>query len=487
MSRDEVSIIGLGASGDAAARLALAKGEMVYVSDISTQAQPSVARRAGELESLGARVELGFHDLTRIQASRVVVVSPGIASDASVLHELRARGVRWISEPEFAVRFYAGSLIAVTGTNGKTTTSALTAHLLEASGIPVALGGNIGGGIAPPASELALREPPPEWYVLEVSSFQLADTETFAPDIGVLTNLAPDHLDRYPDAASYYADKKRLYRNARAADRWVLNGDDPEALALPGDAPGERYLFSAEPPGGRDQDAAAGFAAAYLRDGALTLRFPSETEVSLTSREELPLLGAHNVMNALAASLAARLAGAGVEGVRRGLRSFRLLPHRLEKLGEVGGVLWVNDSKATNVAAAAQAVESLGRPVVVLLGGKDKGEDFRPLAEALWGRARAAILYGAARERLHDELSRALLAPRGDSRGRMSADDDGETPPLLVRVDEGFAQAVAAAGSLARPGDAVLLSPACSSYDLFESYEERGRAFTELVRARGAA
>jgi UDP-N-acetylmuramoylalanine--D-glutamate ligase len=352
---------------------------------------------------------------------------------------------------------------------------------MDSSGIAVAAGGNVGGGIAPPASELALMDPPPVWYVLEMSSFQLADTQRFAPDIGVLTNLAPDHLDRYPDTASYYADKRRLYANAVPSSRWVVNGDDPEAFALPGSAPGRRYLFASEPPAPGPRAGSRPAPSAYVRDGVLTLRVGEDVtrvppEEALIPRSELRLLGDHNVMNALAASLTARLAGARVDGIREGLRSFRPLTHRLEPVVERDGVLWVNDSKATNVTAAAQAIESVGRPVVVLLGGKDKGEDFRPLADALWGRARAAVVYGAAGDRLHRELSEALAALPPDG-----------PAPLLIQVDEGFEAAVSAARSIARAGDAVLLAPACSSYDQFRSYEERGLSFSELAHTGGQA
>lgn len=472
-----VSILGLGASGISAARLALTKGESVYVSEISTDAR--VAAGARELELLGARVQLGAHDLDRIQASRLVVVSPGIPPDAPVLRALRDRGVRWISEPEFAVRFYQGSLIAVTGTNGKTTTATLTSHILEHAGISAALGGNVGGGMAPPASELALLDPPPAWYVLEMSSFQLADTVTFAPEIGVVTNLAPDHLDRYPDMAAYFADKARLFQNATRDSRWVLNGEDSATLALPGAAPGVRCHFTWDPPRlGASQDQGAEAPAAYLREGVLTLSLGSTgggapgVEERLIPRSEFSLLGRHNVLNALAAALAARLAGAEPEGIRAGLRTFRSLPHRLEPVANRGGVLWVNDSKATNVAAAVGALASLECPVVLLLGGKDKGEDFRPLAGAMRGRVRAAILYGAASERLRGELLEGL-----DS-AEVAVSAGG---PSLHQVEGGLDAAAALAGSLAKPGDAVLLAPACSSFDEFENYEARGRRFSELA------
>jgi len=397
-----------------------------------------------------------------------VVVSPGIAPDAPVLRGLRARGVRWISELEFAFRFFTNPLIAVTGTNGKTTTAALTAHLLEGAGQRVGLGGNIGAGLGPAASELARMDPAPDRFVVEASSFQLADVEWFRPDVGVVTNLAPDHLDRYPDVDAYYADKGRLFDNATSRSRWVLNGDDPAVRALPGDAPGERYLFSLEA-GPAEEEASAARKeepSAYLRAGTLTLRPPpGGEEEPLIGRDDLSLLGSHNVANALAAALSARLSGAGPGTLARGLGSFRPLPHRLEPVAERGGVLWVNDSKATNVSAAISAVRSLDRPVVLLLGGKDKGEDFGRLRSALGERVRRVVAYGEARERIADAL---------------------EQEADVTRVDGSFEDAVAAASTAARPGDAILLAPACSSFDMFENYEARGRRFSDLAGEDGS-
>ena len=463
-----VSILGLGASGLAAARLALTKGEQVHVSDLRTD--PTTRAHARDLELLGAHVELGHHDLARIASAGTVVVSPGIPPDAPVLRGLRDRGIRWISEPEYAVRFLPGSLIAVTGTNGKTTTVLLAAHLLRAGGLDAEAGGNVGGGLAPAASELALRVPPPEWSVLEMSSFQLADTDRFAPDIGVVTNLAPDHLDRYPDLETYYADKARLFRNATPGSRWVLNGESDRVRDLPGDAPGRRILFATDPRAGSEEPRPGEErTAAFVRDGILTLRLServggSGEEEALVPRHALPMVGRHNVLNALAAALVARLAGASLSGIREGLLSFTPLPHRMEPVAEVDGVLWVNDSKATNVAAACTALESLDRPVLALLGGRDKGEDFRPLAGALRGRARQVVVFGDAGARLEAEL-------RGDL---------GGIP--LVRVPGGLEEAVAGLRPVANPGDVVLLSPACSSFDAYRDYAERGGHFAALAR-----
>ena len=458
LSGQRIAIVGLGASGRAAARLALRHGAEVRVSDDGDT--PALRAYARELESMGARVRLGGHDPARIAASRLVVASPGIPPGAPVLSSLSAAGKRWVSEPEFAFRFFRSSLIAVTGTNGKTTTSALAARMLEAAGVSVGLGGNIGGGLGPPASELALRDPAPEWLVVEMSSYQLGAVSRFRPDIGVVTNLAPDHLDRYPSRAAYYADKARLFANARADSRWVLGSGVPAALPLDDEVPGARYLFDAEESAGQWSRGPDGELAAYARDGWLMLASGGGEE-RVMPVADVALAGRAGLANTMAAGLAARLAGAGTEAIARAARDFRPLPHRLERVVERDGVLWVNDSKATNVAAAAGAVRSFDRPIVLLAGGQDKGEDLAPFADAIRGRVRRVIVYGDARFRLEEALAGAAS---------------------LVRVDTGFDAAVRAAERWARPGDILLLSPACASFDQFADYEARGHRFAALAR-----
>jgi UDP-N-acetylmuramoylalanine--D-glutamate ligase len=420
LSGVKVAVIGLGASGVAAARLALKQEGEVYVSDLRTDAQTTA--RGAQLRSLGAVVDMGGHDLERVAEADLVVASPGIPP----------------------------SLIAITGTNGKTTTSMLTAHLLETAGHRVALGGNVGGGMAPPASELALLEPVPEWYVLELSSFQLAGVDTLRPDIGVVTNLSPDHLDRYESLDAYYADKRHIFDNADEASRWVLPAGDPSVNHLAGEASGGRYYFGGTRAAGSH---------AFLEDGMLTLASAGQTE-SVLAEEALPLLGRHNRLNALTAALTARLTGVSAEELAEGLRTAKPLPHRLEPIVELNGVLWVNDSKATNVAATRSALESLERPVVLLAGGTDKGEDFSSLRGSLAG-VRAVVLFGAAAERMADQL-------------------EGSAP--IVMAGGQFTDVVGAARRLACPGDIALLSPACSSFDMFTDYEDRGRRFAALAR-----
>lgn len=458
LSGQRIAIVGLGASGRAAARLALRHGAEVHVSDDADT--PALRAYAREVEALGAHVRLGGHDQVRIAASRMVVASPGIPPGAAVLSSLEAAGKRWMSEPEFAFRFFRSSLIAVTGTNGKTTTSALAARMLEAAGVSVGLGGNVGGGLGPPASELALRAPAPEWLVVEMSSYQLGAISRFRPDIGVITNLAPDHLDRYRGRAAYYADKARLFANARPDSRWVLGSDVPAALPLDDDVPGARYLFDAEESAGKRSGGPSGELAAYARDG--WLMFASDGgEERVMPVADVALTGRAGLANTMAAGLAARLAGAGTEAIARAARDFRPLPHRLERVVERDGVLWVNDSKATNVAAAAAAVRSFDRPIVLLAGGQDKGEDLAPFADAIRGRVLRVIVYGDARFRLEEALAGAASQ---------------------VRVETDFDTAVHAAARSARPGDILLLSPACASFDQFSDYEARGHRFASLAR-----
>jgi UDP-N-acetylmuramoylalanine--D-glutamate ligase len=285
------------------------------------------------------------------------------------------------------------------------------------------------------------------WLSVEVSSFQLHDSPHFAPDIGILTNLAPDHLDRYPSVDAYYADKRLLFQNARPSSVWVLNADDPAVLELARGAAGQRALFSLK----QLTDASYDSGARLLRLGG----------AALVPREELHLLGDHNVANALAAALAAHEAGVPPALIGEGLRSFHALPHRLEAVREVDRVLWINDSKATNIASTVVAIEAMSRPFVLLLGGRHKGESYTRLGPLLAGRARLVIAYGEAGPIVEQDLQGQASLERGTT----------------------FEDVVARARRAARPGDAVLLSPACSSYDMFKNYEERGATFRRLVEA----
>ncbi len=487
-----VAVIGLGASGEAAARLALAKGAEVHVSDASDD--PAVAARAAGLRELGADVRLGGHPLAPLASADTVVASPGIPPTAPVFAALRARGVGWISEPEFASRFLPGPLIVVTGTNGKTTTAAMTAHLLAEAGLRTALGGNVGGGLAPPASALAEMAPPPERIVLELSSYQLAGTRQMKAAVGVMTNLAADHVDRYGSVAAYHADKRRLFDLGGDATTWVLNADDPAVLDMGRDAPGTRLFFSLKRPAapgawisGRDVEM-------DLSAAGLPGERPERSAARVAGVEDVGLVGSHNRANALAALLAAAAAGADPLAAAAALGSFAPLPHRLEPVGVVDGVRWVNDSKATNVAAARSALEGIEGPVVLLLGGEDKGEDFGGLAPHLVGKARAVVTYGAAGGRAAAEIARALRRGAGEraagggggQAGKERDAQGGCRGGVHVEVARGgFEDAVACGRAAATAGDALLLSPACASFDMFPGYEARGEAFRALAGRAG--
>lgn len=443
-----VSVLGLGVSGTAAARLAARRGADVYASDAFPGVEQDAA--AEDLRSEGIDAETGRHDMEKILASDLVVVSPGISPFSEVRQQISSAGIRTIAEVELAYGALRSRVIGITGTNGKTTTTQLTADVLEASGASAVAGGNIGR----PLSWTAIDEEQPDWVVVELSSFQLADLESFQMEIGVMLNLAPDHLDRYRDLQAYYADKQRLFSAGTPETSWVLNADDAAVLELAAAAAGERrYEFSVR--GEVELGAWCG------DDGVMRGRLGSGEVEDWLSVDEFPLLGTHNVANALAAALAARLAGAPPPAIGRGLRQARGLPHRLEPVGEFGGVLWVNDSKATNVAAATVAVEAFDRPIVLMLGGRHKGEPYTSLAQAADHRLRAVIAFGEAAPRIVAELEN--VAPE-------------------IIVENGMDAAVRAAGRQAEPGDVVLFSPACSSFDMYPNFEVRGEAFVRAVR-----
>ncbi len=437
----EVAVLGLGRSGSAAVRLLRHHGVPVYASDRS--GGEALEPVAADLRRLGADVDVGTHNLARIEHAVRVIVSPGIPPEAPPLVAAREAGVPVSSEIDLAAEARPEQrTIVVTGTNGKTTTTALAAHLLEAGGLRATAAGNIGL----PLSAVVLEEQPYDWVAVEISSFQLHDTTQFVPTVGVLTNLSPDHLDRYASLAEYYADKALLFRNARPESTWVLNADDAEVMGLAWDVAGTRRTFSV-----RER------ADAWYDRDKQELVLHGEP---LLPRGHLQLLGDHNVANALAASLAVATAGVAPAAIARGLGTFRALSHRLEPVREVSGVLWINDSKATNVASTRVALEAMDRPFVVLLGGRHKGEPYTALLDGLT-RCRAVVAFGEARAMVEHDLA-------------------GSIP---VSGAGAFDEVMAEARRLARPGDAVLLSPACSSFDMFRNYEERGTTFRRLVEA----
>jgi UDP-N-acetylmuramoylalanine--D-glutamate ligase len=446
----EIAVVGLGKSGTAVTRLLRKHGERVYASDAARSDEGE--RAAGQLGALGAAVDVGRHDLERIARASLVVASPGVPPTAPPLATARAAGVAIVGEIEVALHFLPTlRYVAVTGTNGKTTTTALVGALLRALGHEAPDAGNIGR----PLAEVALAERPPTWAALELSSFQLHDTPSVRPTVGVLTNLGPDHLDRYAGVEEYYADKERLFANAGPGSRWVVNADDALVMAMAARHAGSRHAFTVK---GAPADA-------RWSPGAKCLELLGEP---LLGRDELGLLGDHNVANALAATLAVAVADHAhrtPEARRRmadALRRFRALEHRLELVGEYGGVQWINDSKATNVGSTLVAVQGMTRPYVLLLGGRHKGEPYTALAEPFRRRGKVVLAYGESAPIVERDL--AGLVP-------------------VERLGSDFAAVVGRARQLTVPGDAVLLSPACSSYDMFDNYAHRGAEFRRLAGA----
>ena len=444
----EIAVIGLARSGRSVATLLARTGNTVYASDASRS--PALDRTAKELEGEGVNVDLGTHNVDRVTRASLVVVSPGVPPESPVIQAAIKKGIDVVSEVEIALRLLPTlRYIAITGTNGKTTTTALVGHLLSALDLRAVAAGNIGT----PLSEIALRPAPPDWVALEVSSYQLHFTPSIRPDVGVMTNVSPNHLDRYKSVEEYYGDKKLLFRNASPGSHWVINHDDPVVKELATGVAGVVTRFSTTRKADAHYD--------RTNDQLVVLGAP------LIQRQELKLLGDHNVSNALAAALSVMLAhpehrttdSCGLLG--DGLRSFRALEHRIEIVDEIDGVLWVNDSKSTNVTSTLVALAGMTRPTVLLLGGKHKGEPYVALEPALKRTVKKVIAYGEAAEQIERDLTG------------------------MVPVEQGgtdFTRVVESARRAAVAGDAVLLSPACSSFDMFENYEMRGAVFKKLVK-----
>ena len=453
----EIAVLGLARSGAAVSTLLRRDGHRVYASDAGWS--EALAATAARLRGLGVDVDVGAHDLRRITSAALVVASPGVPPTAEPLVAARAHGVPIVGEMEVALgAMPALRYIAITGTNGKTTTTALVGHLLRALGADAVDAGNIGTALA----DVALREPQPSWAALECSSFQLHDTPGIKPTVGVVTNLSPDHLDRYSSIDEYYADKARIFANADAHSRWVLNGDDDAVMHL-SDRLGRGTALA-----GAVLTFRIGTAADAWYDQAN--RMLTVLGAPLLNRDELPLVGDHNVANALTAALSVMTASdefatpQSRDIIADALRSFHALPNRLEPVPTHDGRLWLNDSKATNVSSALVAVQGMTTPFVLLLGGRHKGEPYTALAQPFQKFGKCVLAYGEAADEIVSDLG-------GDVN--------------IEHVTGDFATVMNRARTLTVPGDAVLLSPACSSFDMFRNYEERGAEFRRL--AQGAS
>jgi len=432
-------VVGLARSGQAVAKLLARGGEPVRGVD---SGHPEGT--AG-LEAAGVEVLLDTDGLALLEGTRTVVKSPGVPREAPVIAAALERGVKVVGELELAWRAVPNRFVAVTGTNGKTTTVELLGHVYRTAGEPVVVAGNVGT----PLSSLAADVDPGATVVCETSSFQLEDTEAFAPECAVMLNLAPDHLDRHADLDSYLAAKLRIFANQGNDDVAILNADEPALAGVDLGGCARRVAFCRGAAPSCEVAVAEG---TIFYDGEPLLRI-----------EELGLFGDHNVANAMAAAAAALSMGLRPDAVREGLRSFAGVPHRLERVAEHGGVLFVNDSKATNVASATVGLRAFEGGVHAILGGSEKDEPFASLIEPLRESCSACYLIGAAADRLATEL--APVAEAGIPLNR------------CADLEEAVRRAAAAAG----PGQVVLLSPACASFDAFENFEARGDRFREIV------
>jgi len=438
-----VLVVGLGKSGVASALFLKAHGARVTVSD--TKSGDELRNEIPVLLDHGITVETGGHGERTFRGQDLIVVSPGVPVDAPLLVQARSLGEAVIGELELAAQFLPGPIVAITGSNGKTTTTTLTGEILAAAGMPVLVGGNIGT----PAIALAERAKTDTVIVLEVSSFQLETIQTFRPKVAVVLNVTPDHLDRHRTLEVYVDAKARIFENQRGEDFAVLNADDPICTTMAARTRAQLFWFR------RQKEVQQG---AWLRDGNILFRNGSQQrEVMLVS--EIPLKGAHNLENVLAAVCASALMGCAPEKIRQTVMDFKAVEHRLEFVTTIRGVDYYNDSKATNVDATIKALESFPSHIHLILGGKDKGSDYTVLNDLLRQRVKRVYTIGAAATKIESQIK-----------------------GVEVVHAETLDNALRKANALAQPGDVVLLAPACASFDQFKSYEHRGRVFKEIVR-----
>ncbi len=439
----QVLVVGLARTGIATALFCAARGAHVTVTEERSESQ--ITETAAKLRAAGVTLELGGHKARTFVEQDLIVSSPGVPPTMPALASARVIGIPVWSEIELAWRFLRGRLVCITGSNGKTTTTSLIGHILETAGLPVQVAGNIG---TPLISRVDVSSDA-GFTVVEASSFQLESISAFRPDVAVLLNVTPDHLDRHGSFETYGRSKARIFENQTEEDAAVLNADDAAAQQYTPSRP-PVFWFS------RQKRVATG---CFLRDDEIVFRRDG-TETVVLRRRDIGLRGDHNVENVLAAAAAATLAGVEPAAIAEGVRSFAGVEHRIEFVAAISGVEYFNDSKATNVDATLKALDAFPNNLLVILGGKDKGSDYTILRKSLRQHARMVLLIGAAADKIESQLGGVVPVERA---GTMS-------------------RAVKLAEERARPGDTVLLSPACASFDQFESYEHRGRVFKQLVR-----
>jgi UDP-N-acetylmuramoylalanine--D-glutamate ligase len=453
----KILVVGVARSGAAVARRLAARGAAVTANDVKDESQ--LAHEADELRRLGVKLALGGHTDELFIHADLIVLSPGVPADLPQLEMARRAGVEIISEPELAGRFLRGRMIGITGSNGKTTTTALTGELMKAAGAQVIVGGNIGT----PLTSLIEQSSEATWTVAELSSFQLEMIDSLRVHVAIVTNITPDHLDRHGTFENYVRAKHRIFRNQTADDFAVLNGRDKainEMVAALG-VPSRKVYFNSR--GALTMD--GGAADIYVRDGRLftTMLADAQEEVEVMAIGDIPLRGMHNVenvMTALAAVFCAmRTRRADLPALVAAVKQFPGVEHRIEYVAEINGVKFYNDSKATNVDSTVKALEAFERNIIVILGGKDKGSDYSVLAPLVGERVKQMVLLGAASDKIAAQLAGVRPIKRAASM------------PDAVRLSIEAAEA----------GDTVLLAPACASFDMFDNYEHRGHVFKQEV------
>ncbi len=439
LKEKRVLVIGMGRAGIAAVKLLEARGARVTVTDNKGRGELKKAFR--ELEGREMEIETGGHPLELLEDRELIVASPGVSPNIPLLKRAREKKIPVIGELELASSFLKVPIVAVTGTNGKTTTTTLIGKILKKEGKRVAVAGNIGHPLSSCVSENY------ELVVSEVSSFQLERIKTFRPFISIMLNIAPDHLDRYRDLNEYMEAKKRIFLNQKRSDFAVLNRDDPNCSTLSTKA--KKIFFSRE-------ELEEGV---YLKREIIMANLSGRSQ-EIIHREKLGIKGPHNLENALAAIVTCLILKVKVDSIRRVLKEFKGIPHRMEFVGEVKGVKFINDSKATNVSSVLKSLASFPEPIILIAGGKDKGLDYSSLRSQVEKKVKALILLGEAKEKIAQALSSCKR----------------------IKMAEDMKEAVNIAFGLAGEGEIVLLSPACSSYDMFQNFEERGKAFKKVVR-----
>lgn len=442
-------VVGLGKSGVASALFLKSRGARVTVSDSKPEAE--LRDEILLLLEHGITVETGGHGDRTFRGQDLIVVSPGVPVDAPQLVQARNLGEPIIGEIELAAQFLAGPIVAITGANGKTTTTSLAGEIVAAGKFSTLVGGNIGA----PAIGLVDRAGPATWTVLEVSSFQLETIVEFRPRIAVILNITPDHLDRHKTFINYVNAKARVFENQRQDDFTVLNADDPTTVGLSDRTRAQLFWFSRKKE--VEKGAFARGAHLYFRDG--------HNERQIMPLTELPLKGAHNLENVLAAVSIGMLVGCQPEQIRQAVRNFKAVEHRLEFVARVAGVDYYNDSKATNVDATIKALESFPANIHLILGGKDKGSDYTVLHELLRQRVKRVYTIGAAAAKIESQIQGAAEIVQAET----------------------LENAIRRASESAVPGDVILLAPACASFDQFRSYEHRGKVFKEVVHSLAMA